>query len=216
MWDIRITEIPISQIQEFCISLAGKTIAVQEGAPYDDGVRTHFHVYTESAKSESFIRKKIQELDKTRKGNDLYKMAKSHPNTPNYVLKNVFVESDKFEQIINHKRIVYQTEDFLKHNYGKWYRQYVDYVASINQERKIRKKIKKDSTIQMIQDIAEIRKDEFSLNPNSFINDVVKWHLDRELILPSKSNMERYIISIYQRYKNDTECLRTYYQIYWN
>lgn len=216
MWDIRITEIPISQIQEFCISLAGKTIAVQEGAPYDDGVRTHFHVYTESAKSESFIRKKLQGLDKTRKGNELYKMAKSHENTPNYVLKKVFVESYKFEQIINHKRIVYQTEDFLKPNYGKWYRQYVDYVASINQERKIRKKIKKDSTIQMIQDIAEIRKDEFNLNPNSFINDVVKWHLDRELILPSKSNMERYIISIYQRYKNDTECLRTYYQIYWN
>lgn len=222
MWDIRITEIPIPDIQTFCISLGAKTIAVQEGAPYDEGVRTHFHIYSESAKSESFIRKKIQELDKTRKGNDLYKMAKSHENTPNYVLKNVFVESKTFDETKDNSRIVFQTEDFLKHNYGKWYRQYIDYVASLNQEKKVRKKMKKDSTIQMILDIAEKYKEQvdsypsLSVTPNTFINDVLKWHMERDLILPSKSNMERYIISIYQRYKNDTDCLRTYYQIYWN
>jgi len=215
MWDIRVTEIEIPKIQEFCKAL-GNSIAVQEGAPFDEGIRTHFHIYTESAKSESFIRKKIQELDKTRKGNELYKMAKSHENTPNYVLKNVFVESKTFEETFKHPRVVYQTEDFLKVNYGQWYRKYLDYVDSMKQDKKVRKKIKKDSTIQMILDIAESRKEQDSLNPNSFIDDVVKWHLDRDLILPSKSNMERYMISIYQRYKNDTNCLRTYYQIYWN
>lgn len=216
MWDIRITEVDDSAIVAFCDLLLGKTIAVKEGAPYDEGVRTHFHVYTESAKSESFIRKKIQELDKTRKGNELYKMAKSHENTPNYVLKNVFVDAKTFEETSEHPRIVYQTCDFLKHNYGQWYRQYIDYVASIKQERKIRKKIKKDTTIQMIMDIADKRREDTCSNPNSFIDDVLQWHLERDLILPSKSNMERYIVSIYQRYKNNTDCLRPYYQIYWD
>lgn len=216
MWDLRITEIPVQQIQEFCKSLVGRTIAVQEGSPYDEGVRTHYHIYTESAKSESFIRKKIQELDKTRKGNDLYKMSKSHENTPNYILKKVFEEvGDKFELAKNHPRIVYQTEEFLLGYFGVWYGQYYRYVEALKSEKKIRKKIKKDTTIQMIMDIAQERSSDEFLNPNSFINDVVKWHLDRDLILPSKSNMERYIISIYQRYKNNTDCLRTYYTIRW-
>lgn len=216
MWDIRITEVDIPLIRSFCDSLAGKTIAVHEGAPYDEGVRTHFHIFTESAKSESFIRKKIQDLDKSRKGNELYKMAKSHENTPNYVLKHVFNESHEFQQAVQNSRIVYQTENFFKHNFGEWLGRFIKYTESLKLEKKIRKKIKKDTTIQMIMDIAEKHKDEYVANPNTFIDDVLHWHIERELILPSKSNMERYIVSIFQRQKNNTDCLRPYYSIYWN
>lgn len=216
MWEIRITDVSDLQVTDFCKYIGGKSLAIREGPQMgDDDPRDHVHIYSIETKSESAIRKKIQSLDPTRKGNDLYSLSPAHINTPNYILKRVFEETDgKFETTITHKRIVYNTENFLEHNYGKWFTQHEDYLKTIRKEKLIRKKVKKDSTINMLSEIADKYRDEDISNPNHFIEDVIEWHTERDLMLPSRSNMERYIITILNLVKNNPSYMRSYYQIY--
>lgn len=217
MWEIRITDVSDLNVRVFIKDVGGSVIAVREGEPFDKGISPHVHIFidnkTNKVKSESFIRKRIQELDPNRKGNELYSMKKSHENTPNYVLKRIFEETQEYEEVEASERLLYHSPDFLRLNFGQWLRQHVDYIASIKQEKKIKKKIKKSTTLEMVLEIAEKYEGVDSLSPNSFIDDVVEWHASRDLLLPSRSNMERYLVTIYQRYKNNTLCLRTYYSL---
>lgn len=216
MWEIRLTEISDLQVVQFCKSIGGKSIAVKEGPSLgDDDKSDHVHIYAIDAQSESSIRKKIQALDRSRQGNDLYSVKKSHENTPNYVLKRVYCETGgKFETTINHPRIVYKSENFLEHNYGKWFTQYDNYVKTINKEKLIQKKVRKDSTMNMVSEIAS--KYEEMHNPNQCIEDVIEWHLTRELLMPSRSNMERYITTIFMLVNKKPSYMRSYYQIYFD
>lgn len=215
MWEIRITNVSDLKIQELCKSIGGKAIAVREGDPYDKDIQPHCHIYAIDTKSESYIRKQIQQLDTSRKGNALYSMSPSHENSPNYVLKKVYEDTHgKFQETMVHPRIIYQTEKFLELNYGKWFTQYSNYIQTIKQERLVKKKIKRDTTIQMIYDIADKHVNETPHSPNDFIQEVLEWHTSRELILPSRSNMERYLTTIFYRIRNSPKCLDNYYAIY--
>lgn len=216
MWEIRITEVSDSKVVDLCKSVEGRVIAVKEGEPFDVGKRSHVHIYIdETTKSDSYIRKKIQNMDKSRKGNDLYSMVNSHENSPNYVLKYVFRETKgDYQATLSHPRIVYRSDNILGHRYEDWYNRFVAYVSAIKQDIKLKKKVKKDSTMSMINEIAENNAEVSGLEPNDFIESVLEWHTDRELMLPSRSNMERYIITIYRKYKGNSNCLRSYYSIY--
>lgn len=214
MWEIRITNVSDLNIQSLCKSIGGNSIAVREGDPYDTGIAPHCHIYTIPTKSESYIRKQIQQLDVNRKGNALYSMAKSHDNTPNYVLKKVYDDTQgRFRETMEHPRVIYKTENFLELNYGQWYIQYEKYLNGLKHDKAIRKRIKKNSTMEMIIEISDKHKEASPPDPNWFIPDVIQWHRERDLILPSRSNMERYIITIYQNIQGDPQCLNAYYSI---
>lgn len=213
-WNIRISEVTDLQVQTLLQTIGGNSLAVREGAPYDPDTKPHIHIYIQSTeRSESFIRKRIQQLDPQRKGNSLYSMSPAHENTPNYVLKKVYEETKgKYKETSEHPRIVFVTDNFLAINYGQWYNQYVAYVETVKQNVKQRRKVKRDSTLQMIIDIAEKHQDDLHLEPNDYIDEVVQWHTERDILLPSRSMMERYIITIQQRYKRQGS-MRSYYAI---
>lgn len=213
-WNIRITNVSDLHATSFIDAIGGRTVAVREGAPYDPDVQPHIHIYAITDKSESFIRKKIQQLDTERKGNALYSMSSAHDNTPNYVLKKIFEDTaGRLQQTLEHPRLIYHTPEFLELNYGKWYNQYEKYLNAVKQDKAIRKRIKKSSTMEMIIEIADKWKDEPPTDPNWFIADVVEWHQSRDLLMPSRSNMERYIITILKMLHKDPKYLDAYYSV---
>ena len=147
MWDIRITDVKSSKIVEmlerFCKDAL--IICVQEGDPFDPGVRSHVHIYCVTKSSESWLRKQIQQLAPLRKGNDLYSMKKSHDNSPNYVCKKIYGETNVQSEILGHKRILFKQNcdmDLIT----TWLNQYVKYVESVQAEQSRSRSMRKKSS----------------------------------------------------------------------
>lgn len=214
MWEIRIRKVSDLQISDLLKSIATKGLAVHEGTPHDEEIESHYHIFVElTDKSESYIRKCIQKLDKDRKGNELYSMKMSHENTPNYCLKEVFKQSSKYKEWLENDRIHVINDEWFKSSVSQFYKQFLDYVELITTKQSIRKKQKKNSTFSMIHEIADKYKDETCNSPNDFIDDIIKHHTEKDMMLPARNLMERYCITIYNLVTNNTNVLRSYYWI---
>jgi len=212
MWDMRVTEINDTALLAMLQLIGGSYIVVSEGEPYDPGIKAHHHIFLISDKSESFIRKRLQRLDPSRKGNELYSLKKSHENSPNYVLKKVFKDSNSYNDWVQHPRLIF-ISDQLRTKIGSYYSQYEAYMETIKVEKKLRKFHKKNSTFTMIQQIADKYVDQDVSSPNNFIRDVLDYHEVNQLVLPSRSNMERHINSIWLLVKKNHLFLENYYWI---
>jgi len=212
MWDLRVTEIQDEPLLVMLQQIGGKYIVVSEGEPFDSGNKAHHHIFLITDKSESFIRKKSQQLDGKRKGNELYSLKKSHENSPNYALKKVFKDNTSYNDWMQHPRLKF-ISDQLQSKLASYYTQYLAYNETIKTEIKLRKFHKKNSTFAMIQAIADKYQDSNIESPNHLIEDVIQYHSDNQLILPSRSNMERHITTIYLLIKKNSNVLTNYYWI---
>lgn len=201
MYEIRISNIDDSLILGLLSSIGGSAIAVIEGGDFDEGIKRHHHIFLLSQKmkpqtdmkSDSFIRKAIQQLDKTRKGNDLYSMKQSHENSPNYVLKKVFSEEHNW---LDNPRLLH-IHPYHKEHLTDYKGLHDAYLLTIAKKAKHRKLAKTNSSYAMCLEIADtlIAKNEGSYQ-NDIIELVINYHEEKQILLPSRSNMERYIITI--------------------
>lgn len=220
MYEIRIADVSDEHILAFIRSVGGAAMAVAEGQPYDEGIKRHHHIYLMSQKKEpqddmkadTTIRKAIQNLDKTRKGNALYSMVKSHENTPNYVLKKVFGDGGNW---LDNPRIIY-IHAYHRNLLTAYKGLHDAYLLTIATNSKRKKLAKKNSSYAMCLEIADAlhaRSDDIC--QAYIIEEVIKYHQEKELMLPSRSNMERYMLTIYSLFTklDNSSSLRVYYQI---
>lgn len=180
-------------------------ICVHEGEPYDAGIESHLHIFISFiSRSESWYRKAIADLDRTRKGNALYRMLRSHENSPNYVLKTVF----KAESDLNDPRVIYHKGNIPLVDYRNRYDAYVKQIS------KKAKRKEKEAKFKLITDYVH-SKLELTESISHLIDDIINHVLDyckeEGYAMPSKSQMEIYVLTIVAKYNNYSNYLNRYY-----
>lgn len=205
---IRITEISKDDLCKMLERFSNDAliIACAEGEPYDEGVKPHVHVYLECRHSESWIRKQIQNLDKNRKSNQLYSMKKAHEQSPNYILKNYYNENE------NRSRIWFQRNcsmDIIL----IWKQQHEKYMAEVEVAKVVRKKSHKSFSRLIIEEIADKRQGSSSVPNEILVDDIILFCKQHKHNLPTRSQMEMYILNIRVRLGNDA-AVRQFYLNY--
>lgn len=191
-------------------------IAVREGEPFDAGIEPHVHIYMVVGRSESWIRKEIQGMDKSRKGNALYRMKKSHDNSPNYALKKVFEDTRGVAPVLVHPRVICHngvTNELIE----RWRNQYDLYVADIKRSRAVRKKENKSFSLQVIDEVVEVAPSRNEFEYSQIENKVVMFTemilaiYSREgRIMPTRTQMETLILSVMSKLKYDHYLINYY------
>lgn len=201
MWDIRITDVEdqliVRMLERFCKDAL--VVAVREGEPFDKGISPHVHIYCETKSSESWIRKQIQNLDGNRKGNKLYSMKKSHENSPNYVCKKIYEETQQQLEILSHKRIVYKSNcDLLL--ITQWKEQFNKYVEEIlaekSRSRSMRTKSSQNFSKLIMKELVEKFQGQGRPAPFEIIGEILRIYNENDKRMPTRSIMEITILTL--------------------
>lgn len=219
MWDLRITVgvefyDKVRHILDECYGEEKVTnhlhiFAVAEGKPYDDDIESHLHVYMSgSIKGESWIRKALQQLDKSRKGNKLYSLKKSHENSPNYALKKVF-EVDAVDPSKNN-RMVYMKGNIPFTEYRTRYESYLQMIS------KKQKKSEKEAKFRLILEYIDGMLDrDLYQEPNRYTTEIIRLTIqyckNEGHAMPSKSQMEIIVLTALSRLEWADGYLMSYY-----
>lgn len=205
---IRISEVSKEAITDMLERFSNDAliIACAEGEPYDKDVRSHVHVYVECKHSESWIRKQIQKLDVNRKSNQLYSMKKAHDQSANYVLKNYFNENE------NRSRIWFQRNcGYFKMD--QWKTMHEKYMAEVARAKVVRKNSKKSFSKLIIEEVTGKRQGQSSVQTEELIDDIVEYCNSNNRSLPTRSQMEMYVINIRSKL-GQTVLVRQFYLNY--
>lgn len=203
-WMIRITEIPREKLTQMFERFSNDAliIACAEGEPYDKDVRSHVHVYLVCKHSESWLRKQIQKLDEQRKSNQLYSMKKAHEQSPNYILKNYYLENE------NRSRIWFERNCSLDLMI-QWKNQHSVYMAEVGSKKKLRVNSKKSFTCLVIEEALEEFRDS-SPSTEELIDYIVHQYSNNSKLLPTRNQMESICLNIRHKLGN-TSYVRQYY-----
>lgn len=219
MWELRITCDPthydkVCSLLNECFGDEVPTnnnhiFAVAEGQPFDEDIESHLHVYMQhSYKSESWIRKALQALDRSRKGNKLYSLKKSHENSPNYALKKVFevaaVDPSK------NNRMVYMKGNIPFTEYRNRYDSYLKQISK--KQKKSEKEAKFRLILDYISDKLDCETDNIYQAQTDIIKLVIQYCKDEGHAMPSKSQMEVLVLTAISRLKWTDNYLLHFYK----
>lgn len=201
MWDIRVTDVNddliVRMLERF--SNDAQVVAVREGAPYDEGIAPHVHIYCVTKSSESWLRKQLQSLDVTRKGNKLYSMKKSHENSPNYVCKKIYEDTQQQLEILGHKRLIYKRNCDLD-LVTTWKEQYNKYVEEIQAEksrsRSMRSKSSNNFSKLIVKAMEEKYQGQGRPSPFELVTEILKMYNENDKRMPTRSMMEILVMTI--------------------
>lgn len=202
---IRITEISKDKLTQMLERFSNDALIIvcAEGEPYDKDVRSHVHMYLVCKHSESWLRKQIQKLDESRKSNQLYSMKKAHDESPNYILKNYFLENE------NRSRIWFERNcsmDLLL----TWKNQHLAYMAEVNAKKKVRVNSKKSFTVHIIEETTEEFQDSSS-STEELIDFIVNCYSTNHKTLPTRNQMESICLNVRHKLGN-VAYVRNYYK----
>jgi len=202
MWDIRITNVADDKIEKMLSGFRkdAQIICVKEGAPFDEGIEPHVHIFTKTTSCESWVRKQIQQLALTRKGNELYSMKKSHENSPNYVCKKVYQECKTVNEIHGNKRILFKRNCDVE-LITLWRDQYQKYVEEIQAEqarsRSVRKKSSDNFSKLIVKEVVEFyRVEQGRPTPFEIVPKILKIYNENDKKLPTRNIMEILVLTI--------------------
>lgn len=189
---VRITEVEKEKLTEMLERFSNDALIIvcAEGEPYDKDVRSHVHMYLECKHSESWLRKQFQNLDRSRKSNQLYSMKKSHENSVNYVLKNYFKENE------NRSRIWFQRNCAMD-LFLTWKNMHEKYMAEVAVAKVARKKSQKSfSQIVTEEVVSRCSEPDTPASTEQIIKHIIQIYNDEQVKLPTRNQMESYVLNV--------------------
>ena len=202
-WQIRITTSAEKAIQAFTRLPSESSVLICA----EQANREHVHVVVKLiGRTSDWMRKQIQSIDPSRKGNELYSMTKAHSNSFNYALKEFFEEDTPIvlntfgDDMIANARIRHE-----------------QYIAELGKNEKIKHREKKDADKFITKLIYTLHtKYTQSDTPSGrtfsslIINDVIEAYRDKDKRLPSKMVMTSIVLTLYSKFGLN-HYLHTYY-----
>lgn len=197
-WELRFTRVPNDIVVEAFKKLpaTSRVIICSEGGV--DDVEPHHHAYLHlDGRTPDWVRKLIQSLDKTRKGNALYSMKQAHGNSMNYVLKEHF----------RHKIPIVYVSGFTPEDIDDARTQHDAYLANIEEAKKTRTREKKYAT-SFSKEVIYTLSDKYRCERETtgrvteysdIVKDLLDLYQEADKRLPSRSSMETLVLTLYSK-----------------
>lgn len=171
-------------------------ISAQEGGTPD--CRLHYHLYIESMRSESWIKKWIYSIAHCyngESGNTVFFSRKPHDNTIGYVVKhgNIAVRFGCTQTYID-----------------EWLLKSDEYRRAKESDRKRSTRMSKAFSLEVLKKVVEaVRTDQTLRNPGSVLNLILANYQEANKPYPSRTQVESLVVTVLHPY--DESLVRSFY-----